>query len=241
MALLVGIIGVTWIARRGADELHRFRSGDPTVWESAIVAIEIEEAESTRPGAIALVGASTIRFWDTAGEDFAPLEVVRRGFGGAKLVDVDYYAQRLATPAPSVLVMSIGGNDLFDFAGSDAKSMEEVAAQTEGLIRKFRALLPGVPIYYVAIRPPILDAQGRDPASQVNARVRAFAQSTEGVEFIDANVDMYDERGEIKVDLMEAKGSRLSRAGYAAWARPIRERLLVDLGSSEPVVPTENP
>ena len=233
MALLVGILAVTWIARRGADELHRFRSGDPTVWESAIVALEREEAESPQPGAIALVGASTIRFWETAPEDFAPLSVVRRGFGGAKLADIDHYAERLVTPAPRVLVLSIGGNDLFEFAGSDATPAEEVAAATEGLIRKFRALLPGVPIYYVSIRPPILDAQGRDPASKVNARVRVFAQNTQGVEFIDANVDMYDERGEIKIELMEAKGSRLSRAGYVAWARPIREKLLADFESPE--------
>lgn len=234
VALLLGVASVIWIAQRGADELHRFRSTDPRVWEADIAGFEREAAEAPASvGAITIIGASTIRFWETAAEDLAPFEVMRRGFGGAKIADVSFYADRLATPKPRALILSIGGNDLFEFAGSDAADPEEAAAACVALLEKFRALLLDVPIYYVAIRPPILDAQGRDPSSKVNQRLREFADATPGVEFIDANVRMYDDDGQLREGFRAWDGSQLSSEGYAAWSAPIRDRLIRDLGSSE--------
>lgn len=234
VALLIGAASVIWIAQRGADELHRFRSTDPRVWEADIAQFERDAAEAPASvGAITIIGASTIRFWETAAEDLAPFDVMRRGFGGAKLADVSFYAERLVTPKPIALVLSIGGNDLFEFAGSDSAAPEEAAAACVALLEKFQTLLPDVPIYYVAIRPPILDAQGRDPSSKVNQLLRAFADATAGIEFIDANVRMYDDDGQLRDGLRAWDGSQLSTEGYVAWSAPIRDRLVRDLGGPE--------
>jgi len=214
--------------------LHRFRSTDPRVWEADIARFEREAAEApASAGVITIIGASTIRFWETAAEDLAPFEVMRRGFGGAKLADVSYYADRLATPKPRALILSIGGNDLFEFAGSGSADPEEAGAACVALLEKFRTLLPGVPIYYIAIRPPILDAQGRDPSSKVNRLMLEFSEATSGVEFIDANVGMYDDDGQLRDGFRAWDGSQLSSKGYAAWSAPIRDRLIRDLGASE--------
>ncbi|MEZ4217201.1 MAG: GDSL-type esterase/lipase family protein [Myxococcota bacterium] len=230
-ALFASVLGVVWLAVRGADELHRFRSDDPTVWEADIAAFERAAAAHPPPrDAVLVVGASTVRFWETAAEDLAPLSVVCRGFGGAKVGDVAHYAERLVRPAPRALVVSIGGNDLFDLAGSEPRSADEVAVSLEVLLARLRALVAPAPVYFVSIRPPILDPQGRDPSSQVNARVRAFAQATEGVEYVDANRDLYATSGHLREGMRSWDRSQLSREGYRAWSAPIRERLVRDLG-----------
>jgi lysophospholipase L1-like esterase len=232
VALLLMVIGVLWLAQRGAGELHRFRSDDPTVWEPAIAAFE-QAAREDPPSseAVLFIGASTIRFWETIGEDLAPLEIVARGFGGAKLLDVHHYAERLVEPPPRAIVVAVGINDLFEVGGNEASPHEEVSARVFELLGRLREVAGGVPVYYLAIRPPILDPQGRDPSSQVNAAVRAFAESTPGIGYIDANIGMYGPNGRLLEAHRAWDGSQLSREGYRVWSAPIRERLLRDLGS----------
>ena len=93
VALLIGIGGVVWLAQRSADELHRFRTDDPAVWEPMIAEFERAAAEAPpAPGSVLFLGASAIRFWDSLADDMAPLPAVGRGFGGAKVADVHHFA-----------------------------------------------------------------------------------------------------------------------------------------------------
>ena len=233
VALLLSGIAVVWLAQRSAGELHRFRSVDPTVWEPAIAGFErAAAAHPPSPDAVLFIGASTIRFWSTLDEDVAPLEAVARGFGGAKLGDVSHYADRLVAPPPRAIVVAVGGNDLFEMAGSNASGEDEVIRGTRALLERFHALVPDAAIYTVAIRPPILDAQGRDPSSRVNAGVASFAEKTAWLHYIDPNDGLYGDDGILRGEYQEWDSSQLSREGYRAWSAPIRDRLLRDLGGS---------
>ena len=230
VALLIGIGGVVWLAQRSADELHRFRTDDPAVWEPMIAEFERAAAEAPpAPGSVLFLGASAIRFWDSLADDMAPLPAVGRGFGGAKVADVHHFADRLLLPDTGAIVLSIGGNDLFQMAGSNAGTVDEVAAKTRALLTRLAELAPGVPIYTLAIRPPIRDPAGRDPASQVNAQLEAFAAETDGVIYLDPNDPLYQESGEWAPEYRAWNRSQLSREGYRVWSAPIRERLLRDL------------
>ena len=196
---MVSVVGVLRLAQRSASELHRYRSADPGVWESAISALELSANENPPPPeAVLFIGTSTIRFWSTLAADVAPLVAVGRGFGGAKLDDVLFYAERLVAPRPRAIVLAVGGNDLFE----------------------------------IAIRPPILDPEGRDPSSQANALIRGFAESREGIEYIDANAAMYGPDKRLREEFMSWDRSQLTREGYRAWSAPIRDRLLRDLGEA---------
>jgi len=230
VALLLGIGSVVWLAQRSADELHRFRTDDPSVWEPMIADFERAAAESPpAPGSVVFLGASTIRFWDSIAEDMAPLPAVARGFGGAKVGDVHHYADRLVPPAAGAIVVSIGGNDLFQMAGSNAGTVDEVVAKTKALLSRLADLAPGVPIYTLAIRPPIRDPAGRDPASQVNAQIEAFAGERDGVVYLDPNAPLYQPNGEWAPEYRAWNRSQFSREGYRVWSAPIREQLLRDL------------
>ena len=230
VALLLAVGTVFWLAQRSATELHRFRTDDPEVWEPVIVGFERDAAESPPPPeSVLFLGAATIRFWDTLSEDMAPLPAVGRGFGGAKVRDVLHYAERLLLPGVRAVVVSIGANDLFDMAGSRPSTVDRVATNVESLLLRLRELQPTVPVYYVGIRPPILDPDGRDPSSQVNARVESFAQRTPGISYIEANDGLYQASGRLEDEYRSWNRSQLSREGYAVWSASIRDRLLRDV------------
>ena len=81
-----------------------------TLWEPAIRAFEEQDRrQPPAPGQVVFAGSSSIRFWDTLATDMAPVPVLNRGFGGARLRDVLYYAVRVITPYRPLVVGIYGG------------------------------------------------------------------------------------------------------------------------------------
>ena len=130
-------------------------SGDPSVWEPEIAAFEREDRESPPPrDAILFVGSSSIRFWDELAGDMAPMTVIRRGFGGAKLSDLAHFADRIIVPyQPRAIVIHAGGNELTEAPGNVRRTPEEAHADFELLVSDIRSALADVPIYFLALRP----------------------------------------------------------------------------------------
>jgi len=86
----------------------------PNLWEEAIAQFEQQDREQFPPGnAILFVGSSSIKMWKTLAEDFAPLTVINRGFGGSRIEDSIHFADRIIIPYnPSVIVLYAGDNDI---------------------------------------------------------------------------------------------------------------------------------
>ena len=62
---------------------------------------------------ILFTGSSTIRMWETLEEDMAPLRVINRGFGGARIIDVLHYYKKVVLPYhPKGIVFYCGENDI---------------------------------------------------------------------------------------------------------------------------------
>ena len=228
---VAAIGGVMVLAHRSATVLHKFRSEDPVVWEGAIAAFEHADRKSPPPlGAVVFLGSFGISGWDSIDSDLAPLSAVRRGFGGAKVRDILYYLERLVVPlAPRAVVVDAGGNDLFEAAGSEPKTPEQVAATCREIAAALRALLPDASLYFVEQHPPILDAEKRDPFSRLNVRVAAMASELTGVAWVEVNEALYAADGRLKPEYLSGDRVHLTPAGYAAWSAPIREHLLRDL------------
>src|SRR5262245_18276972 len=87
---------------------------DPLRWEAAIS--EFEKAAALQPepkDAVLFVGRSSIRRWSTLRADMAPIPVIQRGFGGSRLADATYYAERLVNVyRPRAVVLFSGTNDI---------------------------------------------------------------------------------------------------------------------------------
>jgi lysophospholipase L1-like esterase len=225
-ALLLVLVAGGWIFHR---EIWRTFSDDPTVWEPEIVAFERADREAPPPrGAILFVGSSSIRFWDELAHDMAPLRVIRRGFGGAKLSDLAYFSDRIILPySPRAIVIHAGGNELTDVPGNRRRTPEEAHADFGVLIARIQAHLPEVPVYYLALRPSRLPG-ARDRLLRL---IRADCEAQPSLHYLDAGARLALPDGSPDPRLIRWDRIHLNRKGYAAWAPPVRERLLRDLGA----------
>ena len=93
LLVIGGVIGYAYLQHLGTA------GGDPNFFESDILDFEAaDRASPPEPGAIVFVGSSSIRLWTSLAEDFAPLPVLNRGFGGAHMDHVLHYYDRVIAP-----------------------------------------------------------------------------------------------------------------------------------------------
>lgn len=223
---LIGLLGAGgWILHQ---EIERTFSADPTVWEPEIAGFERADREAAPPrDAILFVGSSSVRFWETLAEDMAPMTVIRRGFGGAKLSDLVHFADRIIHPYRArAIVVHAGGNELTEVVGNARRTPEQAFADFRSLIASIRQQQPEVPIYYLALRPSNLPS-ARDRLLEL---IRAECEAHPGLHYLDESAALALPDGSPDPGLIRWDRIHLNREGYAAWAPPIRERLLRDLG-----------
>ena len=69
--------------------------------------MDAQSVDLDRP--VVFVGSSSIRLWSTLEEDMAPVPALNRGYGGSRIFDTIYWADRLVTAHdPTVIVASDG-------------------------------------------------------------------------------------------------------------------------------------
>lgn len=202
-------------------------SDDPLVWESDIRAFEVS-AERFPPvqDAVLFLGSSSIRLWDSLSADMHPIPVIRRGFGGAKLDDLVYYAERLLNvPPPLAIVIFAGTNDITPIA---AKKPGEVLRKYQQLVGRVRELLPAVPIYYIAITPSPRRWQVWPIAQQANRLIQDYIESSKNLYFIDTGPALLNQQDLPNKNNYRRDGLHLSVRGYKIWRDMIYSRLLMD-------------
>jgi lysophospholipase L1-like esterase len=226
--LAVPVVGPAVVGYRIWSEIRATISEDPDVWETQIRAFEkVDRRRPPQKGAVVFAGSSTIRFWRTLADDVAPLSVVQRGFGGAKVNDVIHYMDRLITPhAPSMVVLYIGSNDLLDFGGNRPKSADEMQGLYETLLNGLHARLPQATIVVLATFPSPLNAKRTELIQAVNDRVRQIARDEPWLELLDGNAALRNHGGEPNRSLFLFDRVHLNREGYRAWAQILRPKLL---------------
>jgi len=227
--VLIVLIALGWPL---FQEIRKAASDDPTVWEPEMQAFDAEPEPPA--GVIVFTGSSSIRLWDTLEEDMAPLPVLQRGFGGAKISDVLHYLDRLVIRyQPRAVVMYAGTNDMNAmFSAEPTRLPEDVLRDFRAIRTRLREALPETPLYYLAMKPNVM---GPDPKykAQVNDTIAALAVEDPGLHFIDASAGLRSEDGSPNTDLLMWDRLHLNDRGYEVWGPPIRERLLADLGTPE--------
>lgn len=226
--LAVPIIGPAIVGYKIWDEIRSTISEDPRVWEKQIRAFEKRERKQPpRRRGVVFAGSSTIRLWRRIDDDMAPLPVVQRGFGGAKVNDVIHYLDRLITPhAPRMVVLYIGSNDLLDFGGNRPKSADEMRSLYETLLTRLHERLPDATIVVLSTFPSPLNAKRAALIGEVNEAVRQIAESTDWLEVVDGNAVLESSDGTPNRSLFLLDRVHLNKRGYAKWAQILRPRLL---------------
>ena len=229
VGLALALVGLSWPAYNLYREIGKSRSEDPLVWETNIAALEAKTAGLYQAGeGVVFIGSSSIRFWDTLEQDMAPIPVLQHGFGGAKLHDIVYYAERLVNAyQPRAVVVFAGTNDI-DPAAS--KPPEVLLASYQRFVGEIREDNARLPVFYIAITPSPLRWSVWPIAQQTNALISAWSDSDPNLYFIDTAAGLMASDGQPDPQNYLMDGLHLSESGYQVWTGVIRPRLLETLG-----------
>lgn len=171
------------------------------------------------------VGSSSVRLWRSLHADMAPLPVLNRGFGGARIADVDYYFDEVVTPyRPRAIVFYAGENDLWAGVPADA-----VVADFQRFLELKSARLGDTPVYFVSLKPSRQRVSQLPLQAEVNARVRAMTAERPDLFYVDVVPAML-EQGSPK-DIFVADGLHMTPAGYLLWTGVVRPVLEHDFQS----------
>lgn len=224
----VGIVLLILVCGIGASLYYYSGAGDDAAFfEGEIQAYE--EADRDNPpasGGIVFVGSSSIRFWTTLEEDFSPLHVVNRGFGGAHFVHVVHNAPRIVLPYdPRAVIVYAGDNDIA--AGT---SVEDVVSGFREFVSSIHAQRTDTEIYYLSIKPSKLRWKLWPEMSSANARIEKIANADPRLHYLDVAAPLLNADGEPRNDVFVFDGLHLNATGYAAWAEVVRPILLEAFG-----------
>jgi lysophospholipase L1-like esterase len=186
-------------APRFADEIQAFEEADKKSFPPS--------------GGVLFVGSSSIRLWKTLAEDFPRRPVINRGFGGAFISEVLYYADRIILPyKPRLIVLFIGGNDI-----AEGRTPEEVVETLIVLTDLIHEKLPHTRLAYVSINPTIARWHLDDQIRKTNQLVREYVDEQEWMVFIDSYSKMLSPEGKPRPELLSEDQLHLSSQGYRLW------------------------
>lgn len=225
--LILVLMVASWLGFRTYQELGKRWNEDPLVWEADIAAFETAAELTPEPAnAVVFVGSSSIRLWESLVQDMAPIPIIQRGFGGAKLNDLVYYADRLVNVyQPTAVVVFAGSNDI---TPGDVKTPEQLLISYQQFVARVRTNNKALPIYYIAITPSPRRWEVWSNAQAVNAIIEGYSHRTPGLFYIDTGPVLMNSEGEPDKDNYKFDSLHLSDKGYRQWSSVIRPRLLKD-------------
>ena len=194
---------------------------NPLRWQGDIEAFERTAAVEPPPAdAVLFVGSSSIRRWKTLHADMQPLPVIQRGFGGSRLFDSIYWADRLILAyAPAVIVMFSVTNDI---AGKEPKSPAAVGSLFEQFVTRIRSSLPHTPIVYIAINPTRARIQHLDLVLETNALIASLCAQDRTLYFVDTASSLLDSDGRPDQQWFVNDQLHLNERGYASWTEQLK-------------------
>jgi lysophospholipase L1-like esterase len=177
--------------------------------------------DTVRPppaGAIVFYGSSSIRMWHRRlGPDFAPFEVVGRGFGGSTMSDAAHFVDRVVVPLkPWAVVLYEGDNDI-----DNGRTPGEVVRDFSRLATRLRARLPNVRLYVLSIKPSPARWTKWPAMQETNARLKALCRRGGWMKFVDVATPLLGSDGLPRPDQFEGDGLHLGWRGYETWRNVI--------------------
>jgi len=202
--------------------------GDPDAWENSIRKFEAQD-QLTPPekNKFLFVGSSSFTFWDTLEQDMAPLPIINRGFGGARMPDVLHYLERIVLPYhPRAIVLFVGTNDI---SGSKPVSAQQVYDGYLEFVQRVQEGLPDTIIYFVAITPTPARWKYWSIASEANQMIQEHTQTNPNLRFIDLTEQLLGVDGKPDRSLYRMDRLHPNAKGYVKWTAVIKPVLEAEL------------
>jgi lysophospholipase L1-like esterase len=194
---------------------------DPRWQDSFDAFAAADRVTAPQPGGVVFVGSSSIRLWDGLEAQFGDQPVLKRGFGGSRMLDVAEQVERLVLPyQPRLIVVYAGDNDL-----AEGRTPQQVLDSFVAFVVRVRSALPGARIAYLSIKPSPSRAALMPQAVQANGLIAAYSASVPNLAFIDIYRAMLDATGQPRADLYGDDLLHLNAAGYALWTAALAPHL----------------
>ncbi len=171
--------------------------------------------------AILAIGSSSIRFWDTIAEDFAPWEVIKRGFGGSAMSDVLGAYRYLIEP------YDVNRFLIYEGDTESGRSMPEAFLRySRTFIERLAVDRPGSTIVFLTPKPSPKRLDLWDTTyKKANNGLKDLVGEYENVHLIDVATPLFNREGTLRNELFKSDGVHLNEAGYVVWKEIIQSQL----------------
>jgi lysophospholipase L1-like esterase len=236
--VLVALVGLAWLGGRLGPAWYLQASANPEFFASDVAKFATADRDHPPPERpIVFVGSSSIRLWDTLQRDMAPLPVMNRGFGGARLSTVVYFVDSVVIRyRPRAVVLYAGDNDL-----DGGQSPEDVLRDFEAFVSRVETALPETRIYYLSIKPNLRYWSNWPRYREANAKIQAICANDPRLAFIDVATPLLANGQPPPRELYGFDQMHLSARGYALWAGIVRTHLQENLSEAARPVTSSAP
>ncbi len=188
-------------------------------FEDEIVAFEkADEANGYQEDFILFTGSSSIRLWKTLEQDMEGLDVLNRGFGGAKLSELNLYWERIiGAHEPKLVVLYCGENDI----NADV-SVEETVSRFKKFQKKYKKSLKKTPLIYIAMKPSPSRWDKWDEFQSADQKIKEMVSKKKNQTFIDLSTSMLNEAGRPKPKIFVSDSLHMNEVGYQGWTEKLR-------------------
>lgn len=218
LAALIILLGCYCPVVWAAPDAHDF-----AVWEKEMSAFEQADGIKAPPQkAVLFIGSSTVRMWASLAQDFAPVPVINRGFGGSEIVDSTHFAPRVIFPyAPRAIYLRAGGNDLWR-----GREVESVFSDFKDFVATIHAKLPDTDIIFISLSPSPSRWKQKDRELALNHLVSAFIQGKPHLRYIETFDLPLGPDGQPRPELFLADKLHFNSEGYKLLAAKVRPDLI---------------
>ena len=182
-------------------------------WESDVSKIESRYGQKLPEVDCIFYGSSSIRKWKTLDEDMKELKVLNHGFGGSKVPDCLYYADRLVKPfKPKAVAFYAGTNDI-----GKGSPVWKTYDYTLLFFNYIHRELPDTKILYIAqTQQPDRVKHWRN-MQRLNTMVKEYAENDPLVTYIGTEEILNNEDGTPRTELFVEDGLHFNEMGYEVW------------------------
>ena len=172
---------------------------------------------------VLFLGSSSINLWDTIYEDFVPLKLIRRSYGGATLRDMIYNYNTIAKGYTPKSILLYVENDL----GNHKEGVNAVKCFDlfRIFIDKLKKDYPNTPLIVVSLKPSQHKADQLKDQLLVNALLEENA-TAQGYTYVDITKVMYDEAGNLRTDIFKEDNLHMNAEGYKLWTAILKPLLI---------------
>ena len=213
---LAGILGVLMLYATEASAQQSLGGvSEASRGEESIAAFAAADRVHEPPsGGVVFVGSSSIRLWDDLEGQFnGGRGVIKRGFGGATVLDCTRYLDRIVLPyRPRLVLVYAGDNDL-----AEGRQPRDVFNDFVQFVERVRETLPEARVAFISIKPSPARAALLAKIREANDLVLRFTASRDDLDFIDVFTPMLDGAGRPRRELFRPDALHLNGAGYKLW------------------------